>query len=236
MMRLVAGGAVVAALFTSSPAFAGAASTATTTSQPSHSRGSFFTSNQNRSDVPTRVQRMFNELDVNHDGFVTKEEIATLQTRFDQRASAAAPKRAARMFARLDTNHDGQVTRAEVDAARDARLAAKGKPAKSTRHAASSLFAHADANKDGIVTHAEFDAATASGKIKLRHAKMRGSSVVREFDVADTNKDGRVSLEEAQQAALREFDVADGNHDGVITPIERRQASKAEREKRRTAG
>jgi hypothetical protein len=52
------------------------------------------------------------------------------------------------------------------------------------------------------------------------------------FDAADTNKDGRLSLEEAQQAALRQFDAADLNRDGVLTPSERRQASKANRAKR----
>ena len=89
-----------------------------------------------------------------------------------------------------------------------------------------------DANKDGVVTRAEFDAATADGKIKLRHANMRGSAIVRMFDAADTNKDGRVSLEEAQQAALRQFDAADADHNGVLTPDERRQAAKATRKAR----
>jgi Ca2+-binding EF-hand superfamily protein len=64
---------------------------------------------------------------------------------------------------------------------------------------------------------------------------MRGSAILRMFDIADANKDGRVSLEEAQQAALRQFDAADLNHDGVLTPDERRQASKAERAKRGAA-
>jgi hypothetical protein len=119
----------------------------------------------------------------------------------------------------------------EIDAARAARLAAKGKTVKAGR-GRSSLFARADANKDGIITRAEFDAAAASGKIKVRHANMRGSAIVRMFDAADTNKDGRLSLEEAQQAALRQFDAADLNRDGVLTPSERRQASKANRAKR----
>jgi hypothetical protein len=64
---------------------------------------------------------------------------------------------------------------------------------------------------------------------------MRGSAIVRLFDIADSDKDGRVSLAEAQQAALQQFDAADLNHDGVLTPDERRQASKADRAKRRAA-
>jgi hypothetical protein len=44
------------------------------------------------------------------------------------------------------------------------------------------------------------------------------------FDMADSNKDGRVSLAEAQAVALAHFDKADLNHDGKITPEEREQA------------
>ena len=44
------------------------------------------------------------------------------------------------------------------------------------------------------------------------------------FDMADSNKDGRVSLAEMQQQALAHFDRADLNHDGKLTPEERQQA------------
>jgi hypothetical protein len=41
--------------------------------------------------------------------------------------------------------------------------------------------------------------------------------------MADGNKDGQVTLQEAQAAALKHFDMADANHDGQITPDEHRQ-------------
>ena len=41
---------------------------------------------------------------------------------------------------------------------------------------------------------------------------------------ADFNKDGRVTLAEAQQAALQRFDRIDLNRDGKLTPEERQQA------------
>jgi len=44
------------------------------------------------------------------------------------------------------------------------------------------------------------------------------------FEMADANRDGRVSLAEATDAAARHFDQADLNHDGKLTPDERRQA------------
>ena len=43
------------------------------------------------------------------------------------------------------------------------------------------------------------------------------------FEMADANKDGRVTLQEAQAAALKHFDMADANRDGQVTPDERRQ-------------
>ena len=50
------------------------------------------------------------------------------------------------------------------------------------------------------------------------------------FEMADANKDGRVSLAEAQAAALEHFDRADLNHDGKLTPEERQQARQLMRE------
>jgi Ca2+-binding EF-hand superfamily protein len=230
MKLFVSGGAVLAALFTAAPAISASRSPGIQPSQATHPRHSFFTSNENRSNVAGQVEKMFKKLDLDHDGFVTRAEVATSQSQYDERAAKNAPKRAAKMFDRLDANHDGQITEAEAVAARSARKSASGKASRP-----SSLFARADANKDGIVTRAEFDSATASGKIKLRHSAMRGSALVRMFDIADANRDGRVSLDEAQHAALQQFDAADLNHDGVLTPDERRQASKAERVKRRPA-
>lgn len=167
MRKYVFGGIVVAALFTGVAAIAASVSS---TSSKAARRGSFFTSDQNRADVSAHIERLFKGLDLNHDGFITRDEIAAAQAKFDERTATGNPKRAAKMFDRMDTNHDGKITQDEIDAARAARAAAKGKTAKAGR--SSSLFARADTNKDGIVTRAEFDAAIAGGKIKLRHANM----------------------------------------------------------------
>ena len=234
MKNFVPGGIVLAALFASAPAIAQITLPASPASTTAHAHRSFFTSNESRADATAHVQKMFNALDLNRDGFVTKDELAASQAKFDDRMSKSAPKRAARLFNRLDSNHDGQVTLSEIEAAHSARLAARGEQAKpSKRHPSSSLLRLGDANKDGILTRAEFDSAVASGKLKPHHSKMRGSQLARSFDSADANRDGRLSLEEARQATLERFDAADSNRDGVLTPDERRQASKAERAKRR---
>jgi hypothetical protein len=52
------------------------------------------------------------------------------------------------------------------------------------------------------------------------------------FDMADANRDGRVTMAEATAAAYRHFDMADANRDGQITRDERlqlRQRMRAER-------
>jgi Ca2+-binding EF-hand superfamily protein len=235
MNKHILRGLVLAAFL--APRAAAAAPTPTATpSTPStptaHHRANYFTSNQNRADVSAHTEKMFRKLDANHDGFVSKEEIAAVRTDFEQRSAKSAPTRAAHLFEHLDANHDGKITREEVETSRAKRRAATGNTSKTRPAAGASLFDRADVNKDGVITRAEFDAAVSAGKVTLRHAGMRGSQIARLFDVADANKDGRLSLEEAQKAALNEFDAADLDHDGALTPAERRQAVQSAKAKR----
>jgi hypothetical protein len=54
----------------------------------------------------------------------------------------------------------------------------------------------------------------------MLHGMMMGSMHGmhgRMFEMADGNKDGRVSLQEAQDAAVLHFDMADTNHDGWLS-------------------
>ena len=227
MNKLVFGGAALAALI------AGTAAPAGTSAKPPRARPNYFATNELRADVPEHVEKMFTRFDVNHDGFISKDEVAAAQAQFEARAAKSAPKRASRLFDRLDTNHDGQITQAELDAVRAARNATRRVPVNASRRSGPSpLFVRADANKDGILTRAEFDAAVASGKVKPRHPNMRGAGIARLFGSADTDNDGRVSLGEAQRIALQHFDAADLNHDGTLTPQERRQSQSSARAKR----
>jgi Ca2+-binding EF-hand superfamily protein len=226
MKKLVFGGAALAALV------GGTAVAAGTAAKPPRGRPNYFATNELRADVPKHVEKMFARFDVNHDGSISKDEVAAAQALFEARAAKSAPKRASHLFDRLDTNHDGQITQAELEAARAARNATRRVPVNASRRSGSSpLFVRADANKDGILTRAEFDAAVASGKVKPRHPNMRGAAIARLFDSADTDNDGRVSLGEAQRVALQHFDAADLNHDGTLTPQERRQSQSSARGK-----
>lgn len=95
-------------------------------------------------------------------------------------------------------------------------------------------FAQLDANKDGAITTAEI------GEMKMQHGgvgghdgmgkhhmgggKMGGGGMAggRMIVMADTNKDGRITLPEAEAMALQHFDKMDVNRDGQVTRDERR--------------
>jgi Ca2+-binding EF-hand superfamily protein len=232
MMKLFLGGAAFAALFVSAAAVAQTTAPASPTVR-THRSHSYFARNENRTDVPKHVQKMFARVDLNRDGFITKDEVATSEAAYQARQQQQAPKRAAKLFERLDANHDGQITLAEVEAAHAARYAATDRQTTRTRPVHSRLFDRADANKDGVITRAEFDAARANGGLHFRQASMHRGFGGRMFDSADTDRDGRVSLAEAQQLALQHFDAADLNHDGVLTPDERHQARQLTRSHRK---
>jgi Ca2+-binding EF-hand superfamily protein len=131
--------------------------------------------------------------------------------------------RIAQMFARLDTNRDGVIVKQEVEAARAqfADRMKQGAGQRGQKGDRSKAFDRIDTNDDGNISRQEF-AGTPRGPGKAK--AMHGGFAGRIFDMADANKDGRVTLAEAQQAALQHFDRADLNHDGTLTPEERSQS------------
>jgi hypothetical protein len=74
-------------------------------------------------------------------------------------------------------------------------------------------------------TVADSAAPGAPGTRVFRMGRMGGMGRLhgRMFEQADVNRDGRVTLQEATEAALRHFDMADANRDGRLTPEERMQ-------------
>ena len=158
-----------------------------------------------------------------------------IQTRAEVQAKVAEH------FAKVDANHDGAITKAEADAAVQAFHAKFAERMKDRRDDRSdNMFERLDANRDGSVSRAEWDAGAAQREQRwasrdrngrpgapggFKHAGMHdmGGFGGHMFEMADANKDGRVTLQEAQAAALKHFDMADSNRDGQITPDERRQ-------------
>jgi Ca2+-binding EF-hand superfamily protein len=124
-----------------------------------------------RADYIKNVDARFNSADANHDGKITKEEIAAS---LDRDIAQTRQKLAATLqskFKQLDTNHDGQLSFQEFLAAA---------PAIRPTETAEQVLRRLDTNHDGKVSPQEFRA-----------------SEVAKFDKADANHDGIVTPEEA---------------------------------------
>ena len=181
-----------------------------------------------RAQVAAKVQQHFARVDTNRDGAITQAEVQALQAKRGERLAKRADRQGrrdpAQRFQRLDTNRDGQLTRAEIDAGRAAR--AQAAAVRGQR-----MFERLDTDRNGAISATEFQARQ---QLRGQRSAKRGERLQRRsanggrfgghmFAMADANKDGRVTLQEAQTAALRHFDMADANKDGQVTREERRQ-------------
>ena len=155
-----------------------------------------------RNDVVAKVREHFAQLDTNKDGFLTKDEADAgrklMKEHFRERLGERREHRMehgdpGQAFDRLDTNKDGSISRDEF---------AKGREIRIERRVMNQA---PGAPHEGMRMH--------------RFGMMGGHM----FEMADANKDGRVSLQEATDAAVRHFDSMDANRDGRITPDERMQ-------------
>ena len=150
-------------------------------------------------------------------------------------------------FAQLDTNRDGYLTKPEAEAGRAAikvkrgQRAERGARGQRPSRDRGAMFDHLDANRDGSISREEFDRGHQQRQAMrvdhdgdgrpdqhmrgMRHSGGMGGMRLgsRMFDQADANRDSRVSIQEATEAAVRHFDMADVNRDGTLTPEERQQ-------------
>jgi len=156
---------------------------------------------------------------------------------------ADVSKHVQEMFARLDTDRNGSLTKAEADAGRE-QVREKFVERRVERRA-DHTFEQLDTDRNGSISRAEFDAAhakhadRAGDRRERRHDRkemggMHGGPMFggKMFEMSDTNKDGKVTVQEATASALQHFDMADANRDGQITREERgqmRQKMRAER-------
>jgi Ca2+-binding EF-hand superfamily protein len=143
-------------------------------------------------------------------------------------------------FARIDVNRDGFIAGAEMQSLRgQGKRNMAGRRARANGGAnPAAAFDRLDANRDGMISRAEFGAARelrSQRQLARKNtpgARMgggrKGGGMMR---MADLDRDGRVSLQEATNGALQRFDRIDANRDGTITPDERRTT----REQRKAA-
>jgi Ca2+-binding EF-hand superfamily protein len=164
-----------------------------------------------RAQVGAHVQTAFQRLDINRDGFVTRDESQAARrvkgSRAERRANRAAGVRQAgggAAFDRMDVNRDGVLSRQEFTSARANRQ---------------QRLAGADGQNRRRLGEAGARGMRGGGMgAGMGMAALRG----RMFDMADINRDARVSLQEATVAAYRHFDMADANRDGQVTRDERK--------------
>jgi Ca2+-binding EF-hand superfamily protein len=177
-----------------------------------------------RDDFLRHVRTAFQQIDANHDGSITRREVAArhngmmreMHAAMDQGLANHAMRAGnqemampdpATMFDRLDANHDGAISRQEF------------------------MAAHARMQERRTVILRGADMRDSHAGMASMESHMRGMGNDREmpflahlFDAADANHNGRVTLQEAEAAALAHFDRMDLNHDGRLTPEERREA------------
>ncbi len=120
------------------------------------------------------IDTRFAQMDTNHDGFLSKDEVAAMQTKALQAATAEQNKRLEAEFKKLDTDKNGSLSLAEFKAA--------ARPFRASETPAQ-MLAKLDANKDGKISAAEY-----------RNPPMTN------FDRMDTNHDGVVTAAELKAA------------------------------------
>jgi Ca2+-binding EF-hand superfamily protein len=170
---------------------------------------------------------------------------APSQTRDGTQTRAEAVNRARTMFSRVDANRDGFINMAEAQAlrgqVRGSRAQRGQRSADPARRA--QAFERLDANRDNMISRDEWaraDALREQRRADGQRGGMRGHRMAMRgrmgamLRAADANRDQRISLQEAEAAALQRFDRLDLNRDGRITRDERWQL-REQRQLNRTA-
>jgi Ca2+-binding EF-hand superfamily protein len=124
-----------------------------------------------RVDFLKTIDTRFNQMDTNHDGKVTKEELAAELQRELQGANGKIRQQLEMKFRQLDTNHDGQLSLSEFMAIQ---------PQVHASESPDQMLQRLDTNHDGKVTAEEFRAPDLA-----------------KFNAADANHDGIVTPAEA---------------------------------------
>jgi Ca2+-binding EF-hand superfamily protein len=173
-----------------------------------------------RADVSALVAKHFAMLDLNKDGVIDDADKVAMVAKRRADRDAAMKARRDRMFAVLDANKDGQISRAEFDA--PPPMGERG-PGERGPGGPGGPDGRGPGGPDGDrPDHMRGPGPDGPGRDGPGGVGGRGGPGGfgmmggRLLERADANHDGKVTLAEAQKAALAAFDKADVNHDGVI--------------------
>jgi len=157
-----------------------------------------------------RTKAIFTKFDLNHDGVITLDEVKVA-------CNAKMTEMKTHRFDELDTNHDGMISRDEFMAAHP--------------HDGPKPWARSDAAQPNGAHH-DGDMAEDKPRPGMRHGRWmmaRHHDMRRLFTEADTNHDGKLTLDEVLTYRLAHFDKVDTNHDGIISPDEMKAFHDAKR-------
>ena len=152
-----------------------------------------------RTELPARMQALFDRGDTNRDGFLTRVEIDKMEAALQppkgsvQRENAKQPGGFIRqdpLLITIDTDHNGEISPPEMEAA----------PTTSKR---------LDSNKDGILTENELR--------PRRAVRSMEETIVLVFNNNDKDHDGKVTDSEVQPSLKNMFGRADTDRDGAVT-------------------
>jgi Ca2+-binding EF-hand superfamily protein len=151
-------------------------------------------------EVQSMVAAHFQKKDANRDGILTQDELAMKRVgrmRHPAGAPGAMPAMprmdATAMFNRIDANHDGMISRDEFAQGHEMRVERRVEMR----------------GPDGQAMKMRHP----GGMRGMRGGMMGGHMLA----MADSNKDGRITLAEAQATATQHFAMADTNRDGRVT-------------------
>ncbi len=169
-----------------------------------------------RAEVQAKIAEHFKKLDTNGDGFVTKEEAEAARTKMRAEFAEKRQERRGERFAMLDKDKNGSLSKEEYMAP-PPRGDGKGPDGADGKRGR-------DGHGPGMHR---------GGRGGRHHGGpgMMGFGGGKMFERADANKDGKVSLAEAQAGPLAMFDKIDTNKDGTISPQEHEAARDAMRAK-----
>nr|WP_314442275.1 EF-hand domain-containing protein [uncultured Sphingomonas sp.] len=159
--------------------------------------------------------------------------VAAFAPRDGVQTRAEAVERARAMFLRVDANRDGFITQDEAQAVR-AQMRGRMQGQRMAGAGRGQMFERLDLNRDNVISRDEWARAEAQrgerraerGGARGERLAMRGRMGGAMLRQADANRDGRLSLAEAEAAALQRFACVDLNRDGRVTQEERQQVRK----------